>query len=465
MTYENSWCVLKVTDDGMNALMCILATAEEEEPFVTPQMIMQVLEEQNIVYGINEVSLQALADCSMFGQYMCVARGTPALKGEDGHYVFTRELSDMVKKPLIGEDGTADYKNTLNIAIIDEGELLAEYIPAAEGTDGCDVYGNVLLALGKGKELLPLRGRGIAAGEDKNKYYAQYSGHIVMDGSRICIEKLYRVNGNVDIETGNIRFNGDVEISGDVRSGFEIDADGSIFIHGHVGGCILNAGKNITIEKGVQGRDTCVITAKGDVVCKFVERCKITAGNDIFADSVLDARLTASNKVIITSRNGSVIGSEVYGMTGVAVKEAGNGAGVSTLLRTGLPREEYVRAAELAAQIQETDEKLKSFNKHLESLETAGLEASEKGKMRTQIMRAKIVLNSQRSQMLEEYNTLSERIKKNAGKVRINIEGIVHEGVRIYIGSTPYYVMEPVREVTYMLQNDKIIATELVAFE
>ena len=466
MTVDCNWCTLKVDNDKMYALMCLHTINGDEAYNITEQLVMDFLEDQQITFGISEIAIQSMLEHVMYEQYICVARGIPATRGEDAHYDFQKSTQDMKMKPLINEDGTADFKNSLNLATINEGELLAVYVPPTEGTPGYDIYGTLVPALGTGKDVLPLRGKGIVPDETGHKYYAEYTGHIVMDGAKISIDKLYRVNGDLNIETGNIHFDGDVEVSGDVRSGLEIDTKGSIFIGGHVGACKLKAGQNITIQKGIQGRGICEISAGGDVACKFVEACHIVADGNIYADSVLNSTLLAKNQVIVTSKHGNVLSSEIYGMCGVIVKEAGNSAGTPTLLRAGLPREYYARATELDQSIKEIDDKIAAFNHHLEALDQAAAEQpdgpdSKIADTRMQIMRAKIVLTSTRTEHLEELTDLKARIKEDSHNSYINIIGTVYDGVRIYIGTYPYLVTEAVKEVTFKVSCNEVILTSL----
>lgn len=462
MTIDCNWCTLKIDNIGMHALMCLHAANLDEENIITEEMVMDLLKSQDIKYGISQISISAMIEHVMYEQYVCVAKGTPAARGNNGYYDFKKDMHDMKKKPLINEDGTVDYKNSLNLAIIKEGELLATYIPPTDGSSGMDIYGNILPSLGRGKDILQLRGKGIRCDDSKVNYYAEYSGHIVMDGSRISIEKLYSINGDLDLETGNIHFDGDVEVFGDVRSGLEIIAGGNIYIHGHVGACKLESSKSITIEKGVQGKDSCTITASENVACKFVERCKIEASKNIYADSVLDSTLIAGEQVIVTSKVGNVVNSEVYGMCGVVVKEAGNNVGTPTLLRAGLPHEYYLRASELNRLIQEIDQKMSSFNTHLELLEEKkSVDLDKYNDTKMQIMRAKIVLSSNKKELSDELSALDEKIKADKTNSFINITGTVYDNVRIYIGTIPYLVTEAVKEVTFRIHNNEIIVESL----
>jgi len=462
MTVDYNWCSIKTDDNGMFALMCLHTVNSEEDYIISEERILALLKHEGIVYGINPIAVSALLEATPYEQFVCVAKGIQPQKGADGYYDYKKSIEDMKKKPQINEDGTADYKNSLNLAIIHEGELLASYVPPTKGTGGLTVFGKVLPPLQDGKKPLPLRGKGIFADKNNEHFYAQYTGHIVKEDTKIYIDKLYRVDGDLNIEVGNIKFDGDVEVMGDVRSGFFIEATGSIFVHGHVGACELKADNNIIIDKGIQGKGSCTITSGGDVVCKYIESCTINAGNNIYADSVLNSNLTAQNQVLITSKSGKVINGEVYGMCGVIIKEAGTDTGTPTLLRAGLPREYYARVNQLTNLISVNNEKIASFNHHLEVLEASTADDSSKASdTRMQIIRARIVLVSQNAEYTKELDSLKSKIEKDSENSFINITGTVFDGVRVYIGMYPYVVSEAMKAVTFRVGYKDIIMKPL----
>lgn len=451
MTKDFGWCTLKISNDNMYALVCLSENTNEEDPVFSEKMVLDILSSMQITNGISLIAIQSLIENMMYGQYLCVAKGTLPTKGIDGHFAFHKNVTDMKRKPLINQDGTADYKNSLCLAVIKQGEMLATYIPPTKGTKGVDIFGNIVPPLGDGKEALPLRGRGITHDEEKIHYYAEYSGHIVMDKEKISIEKLYRVNGDLDIEVGNIQFDGDVEISGDVRSGMSIDATGDIFVHGHVGGCKLSSQKNIIIDKGIQGRSVCEITALGDIVCKFVESCTLNASQNIYADSILNSHVIAKNQVLVNSKNGNVIGGDTYGMTGVVVKSAGNEIGTPTILRAGLPRESYTRVNELKSLIKKNEEKTEAFNQHLKTITEPDI--------KTQIMRAKIVLDSQIKEYSDELEDLESRIATDYEGSYVQITDVVHNDVIIQISSYQYVIHESIKDVIYRVVGSEIVGS------
>ena len=77
----------------------------------------------------------------------------------------------------------------------------------------------------------------------------------------LSVVNVYEVNGNLDMSMGNIDFNGDVNITGSVRSGVTVHAMGSIYVGGFVEGATLIAGKDIVLKDGVNTKNSGKIEA------------------------------------------------------------------------------------------------------------------------------------------------------------------------------------------------------------
>ena len=105
-----------------------------------------------------------------------------------------------------------------------------------------------------GKPKPRLHGKGFKTSEDGKETYAAISGKIEYCNYDLSVVNVYDVNGNLDMSMGNIDFNGDVNITGSVRSGVTVHAMGSIYVGGFVEGATLIAGKDIVLkEKSRQG--------------------------------------------------------------------------------------------------------------------------------------------------------------------------------------------------------------------
>ena len=62
------------------------------------------------------------------------------------------------------------------------------------------------------------------------------------------------IPGNVDFSTGSINFLGDINIKGDVLSGFTVRAMGNIHVDGVIeAGSAVEAGGDLVVVKGILG--------------------------------------------------------------------------------------------------------------------------------------------------------------------------------------------------------------------
>lgn len=456
---EKDWVVLRIDENRMWASLSIKMPEGEENFYFSPDFIEKYLKENGITAGIMRDNIEALSNCVAYGQEMVVARGKEPVNGRDGVYSYTVALEDAKNKPTINKDGSVDYYNSLKLAMVKEGEIFAVYEPATSGEYGYTIFSEMLSPV-KGRELRPLRGRGFKVSEDNRTYTAVYSGRIFREAERIIIEKIYIVKGDLDVEQGNIKFNGDVEIKGDVRSGLTIETEGDIFVHGHVGGCSLIAGGNITIQRGIQGRDKCFIKSGGNVACSFIERCNIQAEGSIYADSIMDSDVFARQMVVVSSKKGLIVGANVTGIQGVIAKTAGNESCILTSITAGVSAVDMVRLSELSEKIVKIKSDMGLLERHMKNIDS--LDGSKLTKeienTRMKIIRAKVVLATELKEIQEQYNTLDEDIKKAKSEAKIHITGISYNEVRITIGRAVYLTKDSLKDIVYKNVNDKIVA-------
>lgn len=455
---EKDWVVLRIDSDRMLVGLTIKEPDGEEHPYFSPDFVENYLRENGITAGINREAIAALSDYVEYGKEIVVAQGKPPVPGRDGFYQYTVALEDARSKPVVEEDGSVDYYNSLKLAMVTEGDLIAVYVPATPGEYGYTVFSEMLPPV-KGRELRPLRGKGFVVNDAGNEYRAAFDGRIYRENDRIIVDKVYVVRGDLDIEQGNIRFNGDVEVKGDVRSGLEIETDGDIFIHGHVGSCRLTAGKNITIRKGIQGKKKCYIDAGQDVACSFVERCAIHAGGNVYADYILDSDVSAGNQVCVSSKKGLVIGGSISGIQGVVVKEAGVESGTVTVLQAGVEKEMLVKMADLVARHKKVTDEVDLLDRNLKVCES--LEGSKRTKeteaLRMKILRAKVVKATEQKHLSGELTALQEEVYRAKNQAEIEVKGVVYPGVKVNMGQSWFEVKDPCKDVRFRLVREEVV--------
>lgn len=459
---ETNWCILEIDENNMWAKLALKLPESDEIAPISADYIENFVKEQGISSGINKDAITALSETLVYGQFIEVASGKPAIDGANGYYSFLIPIEDAKAKPVINEDGSADYYNSLRLAMVSEGEQIAKYNPATKGEYGHDIYSKLINPT-PGKDLPPLKGTGFTTNEEKNEYFAAYNGHIMFKDGSINIERIFIVEGDLDIDTGNISFNGDVEVRGDVRSGLAIRADGNIFIQGHVGACYIGAKGSITIKEGIQGRNKCTIKADKDVVCKFVERCTITAGGSIYADSILDSDVFANNEVNVVSHNGVVIGGTTYGMNSVNIKEAGNDSETPTLIMSGPTKEDILNSADLTLKINKYSNDIAQLDAQLKKYDAINTtDEATRDKiilLRHKVMRGKLSLVAEMKTHQLEVNEINKRINEARAHALVHITGISHPGVKIGIENNYFTVTEAFKDVVYKVNMGTIEAT------
>ncbi|MCH5252297.1 MAG: DUF342 domain-containing protein [Lachnospiraceae bacterium] len=444
-------CV-RVSPDKMKAVINLSVFGEDAEH--TAGELGRLLKRNGVRQGVKKGILQEIIDKKLYLEDVVVAEGREPVNGEDGkyRYFFRKELK---KKPKILENGSVDYKNMELFEEVKEGQLLAEYEPATAGGYGFDVAGN-LLPPKKGKELLPLRGKGIKMSDDRKKYTAMLDGIVEwVEEGKIEVRNMYTVTGNVDVSTGNIRFQGDVNIQGNVERGFTVEADGNVVVNGQCDGGIIRATKDILIRKGCQGQNVGELHAGGSITGQFMESVKATAGGDITASYLLNCQVKTEGKLLIEGRRGVIIGGYLCAKQGIQCFGLGNVAEIKTTLEVGIDKEDMTAYSELMKKIAKVDSEIKT----LEEAAAKGLAQKERDekiiKLCQRLTKALYIEKTHKKDLLKERAERMEQMTKQRN-ARIIVSGSVYPGVRVYMNSEPMMVLEQYRNVQFMKTDEKI---------
>ena len=452
---DKMWADVSITEPLTNP-------EEEERKKLTADDLIKYLNFKGITTGIINERVDEVIDFIDSGIYeldVRVAEAKAPVDGTDGHYEYLVPIADDKAKPKINEDGSVDYYNSLSLAMVNENQVFAEYYPATSGEFGYNVYGDMVKPK-KGKNQSPLRGSGFTS-EDENgiiKYRASMSGRIHFNDTKVIIDQVYIVKGDLDIMEGNINFSGDVEIKGDVRSGLTLEAKGNVYVHGHMGASKIIAGKNVVVKRGIQGKDKGRIEAGGDVTTSFVERCEIDAGGSVFAESVLDANIYARNTIDISAKAGTVVGGSLTAAQGIVMKQAGNETGAKTMLNLNVSPYFLRRVAELRNTTSRLKGEIEMLEARLEELNQ--LDDSQVGERvdnaRMQCLRVKVIKTTEYKQAKEELDFREEEMENSKRKAAIIVNKLVYPGTVINIWREPYAVKNELRSVRYVLKGGRV---------
>ena len=335
--------LLHITDTRAEALLTLYRPFSVEE-------IDTLLKENGIVYGIIENTLEMLAQGKQNYEETLIASGTAAKNGRDGYFEYHFNSKPQTK-PIILPDGSVDYNILGKIELVKNEQLLATYHPALPAVTGIDVLGNTIEGH-DGRELPPLKCKRCAPDETGCKYYASDEGKVTVQEGHLTVSPVYVIKGNLDANTGDVDFNGDVWVQGNVFAGVTVKTTGSITISGHVETARLFAGKDVILSNGMQGAGNGVIHAGGNVMARFLEQTRVSAGNEINVGALLNCEVESGGTVVISGSRGTIIGGTVKAVEQIVSASIGNRASVATQLVIGLDFNFKRRMEEIDHQIE-----------------------------------------------------------------------------------------------------------------
>lgn len=242
----NSEKAYQIIDVGPGSDITVEAKciSEKNPDAYSKKDIEDLLELHKIKYGIKWENIPGI----LRGGKHIIAKGLSPKEPQDDEikYLF-RNLSE--NKPL-EINGKVDYLSIGKVDTVDAGTILAVRIEGEDGRPGYDVYGNVIQAPKK-KTSKFKKGPGSELLDNGNRIIASIKGMVSVKNDTICVFPVHTINGDVDIKTGNIQFDGDIVVAGNVREGLKINAGNNITIYGNVAEASISSGGNIKIEKNV----------------------------------------------------------------------------------------------------------------------------------------------------------------------------------------------------------------------
>lgn len=327
-----TFCRIYLSANGIVAWLLLIPPSDPED-LMSREAIVAALMENSVVNGVDSATLDYVAQEHPYFTLIPVACGTPIQDGENGRVIehYPRQLNKSVK---LDERGVADYRAMNYMQSIKEGDVICDIIPPKPGTAGVRVDGTVAEPAAVKPAIIP-NGTHTAISEDGTKLLATKDGHLEFDGSKFCVKVLLDIPGDVDYNTGNIEYNGDVHIRGDVRETFVVKATGNITVDGLVEAATLEAGGDILISCGVHGNDSTPIKCGGNLRAKYLDDVVAYVGKSVFADSIISSQVYSDGSIQVVTGRGVIIGGTLVAANSIKARTVGTESGRKTELEIG----------------------------------------------------------------------------------------------------------------------------------
>lgn len=408
---------------------------------LTKNDIIDSLRRAGIKYGVIEDIIDAYLVNPIYNESITLARGSKPVEGKDAEIIYYFN-TDKTLKPKEKEDGTVDFHQLDMISSISQGDLLAELVPEVYGKPGIDVTGSAILPKKVMKKVLK-HGRDIHLSEDGLKMFSDVSGHADLVNGKVFVANTFEVLADVDSSTGDIEYEGNVTVKGNVTTGYSIRAKGDIIVNGVVEGSRLYAGGQIVLKRGMQGMNKGIMEAEGNIISKFIENAVVKAGGYITTEAILHSKVSARGDITVGGKKGFITGGEIMSGTSIAVKTAGSTMGTYTHLEVGIdPKkiEDYRAIQKRINGIEADLDKLlpiiDTYKRKMGQGEKLSQEKLEYIRIATNNC---ILLRTELKECQSRFEMLRAEIGNSDGGW-IKIENIAYPGVKIVISNVNYYI-------------------------
>jgi len=319
---------LTASDDK---LFAFVAPRDEIDGSVTVADIKAYLESEGVSHGVvDDGSIQAFLEQSTDpGKPFKIAEGTAPIPGKDAavKYYFDADGS----KPGTAQ-GAAAVKDMAadEIPAVKKGDIIAEKIPPVSATPGMNVFSRQIPVLGASDHPLQC-GEGTVLSDDGLKVIAGFAGQpeVASNGKIIVLSEL-NIPGNVDANTGPIRFSGHIHVAGSIKPGATVK--GGSLAAGEISGAEIDVAGSVTVANGIV--DT-RIQAHGDIDANFIKGANLfTSGNVSARKEIMNSEISASGHCAIP--DGKILASVVSAGNGIVAGDIGSEMANPSTLRPGV---------------------------------------------------------------------------------------------------------------------------------
>ena len=394
-----------------------------------------------------------------------VSKGTPAKDGTDGKLLL---LVKQYQKPKEKQQiDFVDPRFIRHFDNIEKGTIVGRVYPETTGTDGIDALGQPIKAK-PGKPFKPSLDKSVVLqppqpGEKFQNLVADETGYLGDESGKLIIKHELALNGDIDYRIGDIDFIGSVkvkgsvmkdfriiardqiEINGDVESGFLQSITGEIIIKGRITGTANNP-LAVSESGSAQALKAKVSALSAQVKCAQTLRAQMLDNTTVEANGDIILEKEARNSRIHTRATlimpqGHLLGGEVYTVCGVDAKFIGTDSLTTTTIILCSDIESTVEYSQLNEQMHANESAQQLIELHLGPY-------AENPKRLIQLNREHRVKMEQLLEKLKHLKSAHERLQKQRDELlskahhntvfRVNFQSKLYQGTVIKAGTAEF---------------------------
>ncbi|WP_423029519.1 DUF342 domain-containing protein [Undibacterium sp. Ji42W] len=459
---------LILADDLLSAGLTLIP-AQGGKPL--GQAVNDALREQGVIHGILHAELDA-ALAAGHCENLLIAQGDPVRDGTAGRLepLFGEHKDAKVQRD--DERAVIKFRELSHLLLVHVGDELMRRIPPVQGKFGMNIKGQVVLAKPLPDMAFGAHLQGAApSASNPDLLMATNAGQPVVVDDGVIVNPVLQVP-DVDLSTGNISFEGTIQVDGDIKAGMILNVTGDVIVNGLVEAADITAGGNVAVKGGIIGLaekkpgtqnlsgTTSRIKCGGSVQALFAESAHIEAGDSIrLEQNARQCELLARKEIMVGkpgSSVGNILGGKAQAALLVSAVSLGSAVGTRTQIQVGFDpyRDEQIhdKQYQIGRKASELDQviKLQAFFATNPQKAAGGL--GEK-------------VEAKRLYLLDELYTLEKELdeleaeQELIDKASVKIIKKIHEGVEIQIGRQKWQVKEDSGPGNYRLHDGHITIT------
>ncbi len=418
---------IKISEDAMEAVVDSweMKNYEDETLSLTPEWVKDELVNAKVSFGCDDKLLADVATALSRAEDITgklVAAGKIPIGAKNPFLYQSFKDSKLTEKHA----QVVDIRELQQRNIVRSGDLIGEVRYKNAAVEGMNVKGEVVTPPA-GEELVVSLGEGVEMRE-LGRYYATIDGVPKIEANSVAVNKALVHEGDVNLATGNIRFNGSVEIKGAIDSGAIVDVTGDLIVHGTIRGGHVRVGGTLDARSGIVTGENSLVRVRADVIADFIENSVIICGGNITVKKVMiNSKVVAGGQIELNEKTGVLAGGNIACKKFIKTGKLGFPKGAKTIVSAGVDWR-----AKLAVDIRTTrlDKVMKVNEEDRNALrELARKKEGQKTKKHTDLM-------DELKERLQKARILIDKMKEHLAKAQASLT--YDSESRIFVHETLY---------------------------
>lgn len=427
---------VRADDEAMTAFITFIQASSQP---VQVGDIMDVLNNYGIRYGANEKMIHdAITTFNMnmaqnLNKEFPVAKGNPMDPGRDGRVeIFIEENAPVT----IDETGKADFRNIEKFRTVQEGQDLVKIYRSIKGKDGFNVYGERIPA----PEVADPRiqpGDNVNHDMERDVFVAGVTGIYNKHKSIVSVHQVLVIDGDVGLESGNLKYEGVIKVKGNVERGAEVVSASDIIIEGLVESGEMKAGGSLTVTGGINTKNEGLIQIKKSIAASFIENSRVYALEKItVVSAIIGSTVICCSDIAVLKEGGKIVGGELTALKHIVADNVGNMNETPTVINIGAHFQYKKLYEKTLAEFQGVEEQYHEFVEKIKSLKDyiqrmhGKISAQKTASIKTEFEEFK-KLEAQYAKLQEKLNVLKTQ-RYVDGDAFLSVREVLFPGVTIH---------------------------------